>query len=63
MLSTSDGVWVVMATSSYYIIIFRFWPKTMDIRHFERNGAHSLCSFYSTVEGATKLKFAPLCSP
>ena len=24
---------------------------------------HPLCSFYSKVEGATKLKFAPFCSP
>ena len=33
------------------------------IRGFDRNRAHSLCSFYSKVEGATKLKFAQFCSP
>ena len=33
------------------------------IRRFGQNRAHSLCSFYSKVEGATKLKFAPFCSP
>ena len=33
------------------------------IRRFDRNRSHSLCSFYSKVEGATKLKFAPFCSP
>ena len=33
------------------------------IRHFDRNRAHSLCSFYSSLEGATRLKLAPFCSP
>ena len=42
--------------------IFRFWPKTMDIRRFYRNRGDFLRSFYSTVEGAMKLKFAPFCS-
>ena len=57
------------------IKIFRFWPKTMDynkaflpivtivtIRRFYRNRGDFLRSFYSTVEGAMKLKFAPFCS-
>ena len=44
--------------------IFRFWPKTMDyiIRRFYKNRGDFLRSFYSTVEGAVKLKFAPFCS-
>ena len=44
--------------------IFSFWPKTMDyiIRRFDRNQGHFLWSFYSTVEGAMKLKFVSLCS-
>ena len=33
------------------------------IRHFDRNRAHSLSTFYSKVEGATKLNLAPFCSP
>ena len=33
------------------------------IRRFDRNRAHSLSTFYSIVEGATKLKFTPFCSP
>ena len=33
------------------------------IRRFDRNRVHSLSPFYSKVEGATKLKFAPFCSP
>ena len=33
------------------------------IRRFGRDRAHSLCSFYSKVESATKMKFAPFCSP
>ena len=32
------------------------------IRRFGRNRGHSLWSFYSKMEGATKLKFAPFCS-
>ena len=32
------------------------------IRRFCRNRGHSLWSFYSTVEGDMKLKFAPFCS-
>ena len=40
---------------------FRFWPKTMDYnKAFYRD---FLWSFYSTVEGAMKLKFAPFLSP
>ena len=43
--------------------IFRFWPKTMDYnKAFYRNRGVFLQSFYSTVEGAMKLKFAPFCS-
>ena len=34
----------------------------IHIMRFDRNRAHSLCSFYTKVEGATKLKFAPFCS-
>ena len=45
---------------------FIFWPKTMDfptiIRRFDRNRGVFLQSFYSTVEGAMKLIFAPFCS-
>ena len=40
---------------------FSFWPKTMDyiIRRFDRNIKVILCGpFYSTVEGAMKLKSA-----
>ena len=33
--------------------IFRFWPNTMD---------YNKAFFYSTVEGAMKLKFASFCS-
>ena len=32
------------------------------IRRFDRNRGHYLWSFYSTVEGAMKLKFASFCS-
>ena len=32
------------------------------IRRFGRNRGHSLWSFYSSLEGAMKLKFAPFCS-
>ena len=41
---------------------FRFWPKTMAIRRFYRNRGDYLLSFYSTVEGAMKLKFGSFCS-
>ena len=54
-------------------IWYPFWPKSKFsdsgqkpwtiIRRFDRNRGHYLWSFYSKVEGATKLKFAPLCSP
>ena len=40
---------------------FGLKPWTI-IRRFCRNRGHSLWSFYSTVEGAMKLKFAPFCS-
>ena len=33
------------------------------VRRFDRNEAHSLWSFYSLLEDAIKLKFAPFCSP
>ena len=43
--------------------IFIFWPKTMDYnKAFDRNRGLYLWSFYSTVEGAMKLKFASFCS-
>ena len=32
------------------------------IRRFHQNRGHSLRSFYSSLEGATELKFAPFCS-
>ena len=38
--------------------IFIFWL----IRRFDRNRGDFLQSFYSTVEGAMKLKFASFCS-
>ena len=50
-------------------ILYPFWPKSKFsvfsqkpwtiIRRFDRNRGHFLWSFYSTVEGAMKLKFAP----
>ena len=40
---------------------FRFWPKTMDYNKAFRPKLSSF--FYSIVEGATKLKFAPFCFP
>ena len=53
-------------------IRYPFWPKSnfsdsgqkpwTIIRRFDRNQAHSLWSFYSSLEGATELKFAPFCS-
>ena len=52
-------------------IWYPFWPKSKFsdfgqkpwtiIRRFYRNRGDFLQSFYSTVEGATKLKFAPFC--
>ena len=44
--------------------IFRFWPRKpwTIIRRFGRNRDHSLRSFYSSLEGARKLKFVPFCS-
>ena len=44
--------------------IFRFWPKTMDYNKafLPKSTGDFLRPFYSTVEGATKLKFAPFCS-
>ena len=41
--------------------VFGQKPWTI-IRRFYRNRGDSLRSFYSTVEGAMKLKFAPFCS-
>ena len=51
---------------------YPFWPKSKFsvfgqkpwtiIRRFDRNQGHFLWSFYSTVEGAMKLKLASLCS-
>ena len=32
------------------------------IRRFDQNRGHSLRSFYSSLEGATELKFVPFCS-
>ena len=53
-------------------IRYPFWPKSKIsdfgqkpwtiIRRFDRNRGHSLWFFYSTVEGAMKLKFASFCS-
>ena len=40
--------------------IFRFWPKTMDVRRFDQNRGHSLRSFYSSLEGATELKICAI---
>ena len=60
------------------MIINAFWEECEIIRlsrqHVGTNNyvhvsclfqdrTHSLSTFYSTVEGATKLKFAPFCSP
>ena len=52
-------------------IWYPFWPKSKFsdfgqkpwtiIRRFCRNRGDFLRSFYSTVEGATKLKFVPFC--
>ena len=43
--------------------IFRFWPKTMDYnKAFSPKSRSFLRSFYSSLEGATELKFAPFCS-
>ena len=49
-----------------------FWPKSnfsvsgqkpwTIVRRFGRSRGHSLWSFYSILEGAMKLKFAPFCS-
>ena len=54
------------------LIWYPFWPKSKFsdfgqkpwtiIRRFCRNRGYFLRSFYSTVEDATKLKFAPFCS-
>ena len=47
-------------------IWYPFWPKSKFswtiIRHFDRNRGRYSWSFYSTVEGAMKLKFASFCS-
>ena len=53
-------------------IWYPFWPKSnfsdfgqkpwTIIRRFDRNQGDFLRSFYSTVECAMKLKFAPFCS-
>ena len=37
-------------------------PRTI-VRHFDRNRSHSLQPFYSSLEGATELKFVPFYSP
>ena len=40
--------------------IFCFWPKTMDYnKAFDRNRGQC---FYSSLEGALKLKFVSFCS-
>ena len=41
--------------------IFRFWLKTMDYVMTENEVI--VCGLYSLLEGATKLNFAPFCSP
>ena len=54
-----------------YMYMYLIYSKFSDsdqkpwtiIRRFDRNRAHSLSTFYSKVEGATKLKFVPFCSP
>ena len=56
----------------YPFIFYPFWPKSKFsvfdqkpwtiIRRFDQNRGHYLWSFYSTVEGAMKLKFASFCS-
>ena len=53
-------------------IWYPFWAKSKFtvfgqkpwtiIRRFDRNQGHFLWSFYSSLEGAMKLKFASLCS-
>ena len=53
-------------------IWYPFWPKSnfsvfgqkpwTIIRRFYRNRGHYLWSFYSSLEGAMKLKFASFCS-
>ena len=44
--------------------VFRFGRKagTIIVRRFDRNRGHFLCTHNSSLESATKLKFAPLCS-
>ena len=43
--------------------IFRFWAKTMDYnKGFYQNRGHFLWSCYSSLEGATELKFVAFCS-
>ena len=49
-----------------------FWPKSKVsvtgqkpwtiVRRFGRNRGHILCPFYSSLEGAMKLKLGPFCS-
>ena len=46
----------LMASFFAGIKIFRFWPKTMDYRKAFRS--IYLCTHNSSLEGATKLKFA-----
>ena len=54
-----------MVSFSAEVQIFIFWPKTIDyiiIRRIDQKRGHFLWSFYSTVEGAMKLKFGSFCS-
>ena len=41
--------------------IFSFWPKTMDYNQAFRSISSRTDN--SSLEGATKLKFVPFCSP
>ena len=63
---------VILFLLRYPFIWYPFWPKSKFsdsgqkpwtiIRRFDQNRGHYLWSFYSTVEGAMKLKFALFCS-
>ena len=54
--SKHSGTTKVTAFSNMYLVYSK-------ISRLFQDRAHSLSTFYSTVEGATKLKFVPFCSP
>ena len=41
--------------------VIGFWPKSLD--YSKAFCSNSLRTYNSSLEGATKLKFAPFCSP